>query len=509
MTAPEPEATDPVAPRAQEPPNLKDRADAALQVLADYRSADAPTHGGHVLSYVYDSGLGVLDEVAASAARMVQSVNGLDPTVFGSVAAMERDLIEFGRTTFHGPDAVGSVTSGGTESCLLAVKAARDRAGAAPGQSSMVVPTTAHAAFLKAAALFGVEAIRVPVPTASTAVRANDIADAIRDDTILVVASAPNYPTGALDPIAEIAEITRSRDLAFHVDACLGGFALAWWDGLPPWDFRVDGVTSLSADLHKYGYAPKGSSLLLHRDRDRHRAQFFSITDWPGYPIVNPTLLGSRSAAGLASAWAVSRTLGADGYAALTRRIRHAFDDVVTAIDGIDGLCVVGAPSGPVLAVRTDPEASEPVDTHLWGSAVSARGFALQAQPAFTQPDGTVLPATTHLTITPVTDSVVDELVEVLALAAEEVRGAPARPAPEALRELAGAFDSGAVTLDQALALPSAAAEEVLIAAGINPHRHGGASDLDMPAIIAAVESLPRPVTARLLAEFLAAYCSP
>ena len=107
MTAPEPEATDPVAPRAQEPPNLKDRADAALQVLADYRSADAPTHGGHVLSYVYDSGLGVLDEVAASAARMVQSVNGLDPTVFGSVAAMERDLIEFGRTTFHGPDAVG------------------------------------------------------------------------------------------------------------------------------------------------------------------------------------------------------------------------------------------------------------------------------------------------------------------------------------------------------------------------------------------------------------------
>ena len=138
------DAADPVDPRAQEPPNLKDRADAALHELADYRSTDAPTHGGHVLSYVYDSGLEVLDEVAASAARMVQSVNGLDPTVFGSVAAMERDLIEFGRTTFHGPDAVGSVTSGGTESCLLAVKAARDRAGAAPGQSSMVLPTTAH-----------------------------------------------------------------------------------------------------------------------------------------------------------------------------------------------------------------------------------------------------------------------------------------------------------------------------------------------------------------------------
>ena len=186
--------------------HLTERADAALQVLATYRSADAPTHGGRVLSYVYDSGLAVLDEVAASAARMVQSVNGLDPTVFGSVAAMERDLIEFGRSVFHAPDAVGSVTSGGTESCLLAVKTARDHAGAAPGQASMVLPTTAHAAFLKAAELFGVEAIRVPVPTPSTAVRADDIAGAIHDDTILVVASAPNYPTGVLDPITEIAE---------------------------------------------------------------------------------------------------------------------------------------------------------------------------------------------------------------------------------------------------------------------------------------------------------------
>lgn len=489
--------------------HLTERADAALQVLATYRSADAPTHGGRVLSYVYDSGLAVLDEVAASAARMVQSVNGLDPTVFGSVAAMERDLIEFGRSVFHAPDAVGSVTSGGTESCLLAVKTARDHAGAAPGQASMVLPTTAHAAFLKAAELFGVEAIRVPVPTPSTAVRADDIAGAIRDDTILVVASAPNYPTGVLDPITEIAEVTSSLDLALHVDACLGGFALAWWDGLPPWDFRVDGVTSLSADLHKYGYAPKGSSLLLHRDRERHRAQFFSITQWPGYPIVNPTLLGSRSATGLASAWAVSRTLGADGYAALTARIRHAFDAVVAAIDGIDGLSVVGAPSGPVLAVRTDPDADEPVDTHLWGAAVTHRGFALQAQPAFTQPDGTELPATTHLTVTPVTASVLDELLDTLTTAADEVRGQPSPTAPTPLRELAAAFDSGAVTVEQALALPSAAAEEVLVSAGIDPHSHSGGADLDMPAIIAAVESLPREVTARLLAEFLAAYCNP
>ena len=495
--------------------DLRRRADDALSELTSLREHDAPTHGGHILSYVYDSGLEILDSVAADAARLVQPVNGLDPTVFGSVAAMERDLISFGRTVFHGPDAVGSVTSGGTESCLLAVKAARDHAGARPGTGSIVLPSTAHAAFLKAAELFGLRVIRVPVDPGTTAVDPVAVASAIADDTVLVVVSAPNYPTGTLDPVADVAEITAARGVALHVDACLGGFALAWWDGperqdqLPPWDFRVPGVTSLSADLHKYGYAPKGASLLLHADRDRHRAQYFAVTDWPGYPVVNPTLLGSRSAAGLAAAWAITRTLGESGFAELVLQIRVASERLVATVDAIDGLRVVGDPVGPVFAVAADESAADPLDPHVWGAQVGTHGFTVQAQPTFPQADGTVLPATTHLTITPVTARVVEELAAAMCAAAEEVRGTPAAQPPAALTELAAAFDSGAVTVEQALSLPSEAAGAALVAAGLDPHAPIGDVGLDMPSIIAAVHALPRPVTAKLLAEFLAAYCNP
>ncbi|MCK0440199.1 aminotransferase class V-fold PLP-dependent enzyme [Gordonia alkaliphila] len=483
-----------------------------LAELARRRATDAPTHGGRVLSYVYDSGLAELDDLAGAAAKLVQPVNGLDPTVFGSVATMERDLIAFARTAFHGPDAVGSVTSGGTESCVLAVKAARDHAGPTPGTGSIVLPATAHAAFDKAARLLGVRAVRVPVDPATTRVRPADLAAAIDDDTFLLIASAPNYPTGALDPIAEIADLARARDLPLHVDACLGGFALAWWpEPLPAWDFRVPGVTSISADFHKYGYAPKGASVILHTDRDRHRAGFFATTEWPGYPIVNPTLLGSRSAAGLASAWAITDYLGPDGFAALVAPIARATASLRAAVDAIDGLVVVGAPDGPVFAVVADPTSAAPIDPHRWSAAVADHGFTLQEQPSYTQNDGTVLPASTHLTVTPVTAAVLDDLIAALTDGAAQARGQDRAAAPEALAGLAQAFDAGALTVDDALALDSASTEAALVAAGIDPHTDPAVAGdaLDLPAIIAAIELLPRPVTAKMLTEFLASYANP
>ncbi|MFZ2511251.1 MAG: aminotransferase class V-fold PLP-dependent enzyme, partial [Gordonia sp. (in: high G+C Gram-positive bacteria)] len=389
--------------------------DEVLAELARRRATDAPTHGGRVLSYVYDSGLTELDRLAGAAAALVQPVNGLDPTVFGSVATMERDLITFARNAFHGPAAVGSVSSGGTESCILAVKAARDHAGLPPGRGSIVMASTAHAAFDKAARLLGIRAVRVPVDPASTAVTVAAMAAAIDAETFLLIASAPNYPTGALDPIAELGQLAISRDIGLHVDACLGGFALAWWpDSLPAWDFRVPGVTSLSADLHKYGYAPKGASVILHSDRDRHRAGFFATTDWPGYPIVNPTLLGSRSAAGLAAAWAITEYLGSDGFARLVAQIAGATTQLRAAVNQIDGLRVTGDPSGPVFAVIADTDSTAPIDPHRWAAAVGAAGFTLQVQPSYTQSDGTVLPASTHLTVTPITAAVLDDLIAAL-----------------------------------------------------------------------------------------------
>ncbi|MBA4023561.1 MAG: aspartate aminotransferase family protein [Gordonia sp.] len=482
-----------------------------LETLRRLRAQDAPTHGGRVLSYVYDSGLAELDRIAGEAARLVQSVNGLDPTVFPSVAVMERELVAFGRNVFHGDTSmVGNVTTGGTESCLLAVKAARDLAAAPRGTGSLVIPTTAHAAFVKAAALLGLELIRVPVDPATGVVDADRIGAAIRPDTVLVVVSAPNYPTGSIDPVAEVAAVTGARGVALHVDACLGGFALPWWDTaqkpLPPWDFRVEGVTSLSADLHKYGYAPKGASLLLHRDRDRHRAQYFGITDWPGYPVVNPTLLGSKSAAGLASAWAVATTLGPQGYAGLVAGVRDSTDALVAAARAIDGLRVVGEPVGPVFAVAADVGADDVVDPHRWASAVQDRGFTLQMQPSLTQPDGTVLASTTHVTVTGVTASILDELIPAFRSAADMVRGEPPATPPSALAELAAAFDQNEVALTDVLGLPSESAGAALVAAGLDPRGDG---DLDMATVLAAVEALPRPVTAKLLVEFLAGLVAP
>lgn len=490
----------------------KQSPDDVLAELSRRRSTDAPTHGGHVLSYVYDSGLAELDDLAGRAAALVQPVNGLDPTVFGSVATMERDLITFSRTAFHGPDAVGSVTSGGTESCILAVKAARDRAGMQPGRGAIVLPSTAHAAFDKAARLLGVRAIRVPVDPDTTGVAPETMAAAIDDDVFLLIASAPNYPTGAIDPIGDLGALALRRDLPLHVDACLGGYALAWWpDTLPAWDFRVQGVTSISADLHKYGYAPKGASVILHADRDRHRAGFFATTDWPGYPIVNPTLLGSRSAAGLASAWAITEYLGSEGYAELVGAVAASTARLREEVARIDGLRVIGAPAGPVFAVVADQSSDDPVDPHRWAGAVAEHGFTLQAQPRFTQSDGTVLPASTHFTVTPVTATVLDKLITAMHDGAEQARGLPRAAAPEALAALAEAFESGAVTVDDVVALPSEAVEQALSGAGIDPHTDpsGAAAALDMPAIIAAIETLPRPVTARMLTEFLAAYANP
>ena len=296
---------------------------AILGRLDALRAADAPTHGGRVLSYVYDSGMPELDELAAEAMRLVQPVNGLDPTTFTSVAVMEREVVGFARELLHGgDDVVGSVTSGGTESCLLAVKTARDvwRAAGGTGTPRLLAPVTVHAAFQKAAALFDLDLDLVPVDPATGRVDASALIDRIGPDVALVVVSAPSYPYATLDPVEEVAAACDEAGVACHVDACIGGWILPFWraaDGsaLPAWDFRVAGVTSVSADLHKYGYAPKGASVLLQRDRDRQRRQYFATTGWPGYPVVNSTLLGSKSAAALAASWAIVQALGARGFA--------------------------------------------------------------------------------------------------------------------------------------------------------------------------------------------------
>jgi len=486
-----------------------------LDRLRTLREADAPTHGGHVLSYVYDSGSAALDELAAEAIRIMQPVNGLDPTAFPSVAAMERELVGFAREVFAADaegreEIAGTVTTGGTESCLLAVKAARD-SWRGDGAPRLLAPSTVHAAFHKAAEYFGLALDLVPVEPDGS-LRADRLIERLGDDVALVVVSAPSYPFAALDPVAEVAAACAGRGIACHVDACIGGWVLPWWGGeVPAWDFRVPGVTSLSADLHKFGYAPKGASVLLHRGRDRQRAQYFATTSWPGYPVVNPTMLGSRSAGPLAAAWSIIQALGADGLADLARSCRRATDALIELVGSIEGLRVVGSPTGPLFAVAADdarlPERQ--VDPHHWADQVRVHGWLLQLQPGFVQADGTRLPHTTHLTVTPVTERVLPELGAALVRAAEEVRGVPAVDPEQVLRSLPPELSAGVLGSEGAAQLDSATAWQLLNAIGLAPGSDGTALPERMAPFLALVEALPHPLTERLLTELLARLVEP
>ncbi|GAB3581021.1 aminotransferase class V-fold PLP-dependent enzyme [Leifsonia lichenia] len=495
---------------------------AILGRLAALRAADAPTHGGRVLSYVYDSGLAEVDELAAQAMRLVQPVNGLDPTTFTSVAVMEREVLGFARELLNGADdVVGSVTSGGTESCLLAVKTARDlwRAAGGTGRARMVAPVTVHAAFQKAAHYFDVALELVPVHPETGMVDASAIVDRLGPDVALVVVSAPAYPLATLDPVEEVASACAAAGIACHVDACIGGWILPFWraaDGspLPLWDFRVPGVTSISADLHKFGYAPKGASVLLQRGRDRQRMQYFATTGWPGYPVVNPTMLGSKSAGALAASWAIVQALGARGFAELAESCRRATRALTDIVGDIEGLRIVGDPVGPLLAVATD-ESVPPerrVDPHHWADRAGRRGWHLQLQPGLVQSDGTRLAHTTHLTITPVTEERVDELEAALRASADEVRGVPRVDPAAILGALPPGLADGPADGPSDGPLDAETAWGVLQSiglAGASDDASGARLPDDLAPFLALIEALPRPLTERLLIELLARIVEP
>ena len=243
----------------------------------------------------------------------------------------------------------GTVTSGGTESILLAMKTYRDRAKDKKKitRPEMIVPLTAHAAFDKAAQYFNIRLIRVPVTAGYRA----DVAatkKAITRNTIVIVGSAPSFPHGAIDPIEELSELARERGIGFHTDACLGGFVLPWAERLgyavSPFDFRLPGVTSISADTHKYGYAAKGTSVVLYRGLELRHYQYYTATDWPGGLYFSPTFAGSRPGALSAVSWAAMVAMGEQGYLEATQRILETASAIRKGIEAIPDLHVLGDP---------------------------------------------------------------------------------------------------------------------------------------------------------------------
>jgi glutamate/tyrosine decarboxylase-like PLP-dependent enzyme len=244
---------------------------------------------------------------------------------------------------------VGTVTSGGTESILLAMRTYRDWARTTRGikQPELVAPATAHAAFDKAAQSFGIRLVRVPEGPDYRADVAS-MASAISRNTIALVGSAPSFPHGAIDPIAELATLAASRGIGLHVDACLGGFVLPWAERLgypvPAFDFRLKGVTSMSADTHKYGYAAKGTSVILYRGEQLRRLQYYAVADWPGGLYFSPTLAGSRPGGLSAACWAAMVNMGEQGYLQATAAILATAQLIRRWIEHTPDLVVLGDP---------------------------------------------------------------------------------------------------------------------------------------------------------------------
>ena len=460
---------------------------AHLQAL---QARDLPSHGGRTLAYVYDSGLAEADAIGREALTMFADSNGLDPTAFPSLLAMENDLVAMAGGLLDAPAGfVGSVTSGGTESVLLAVLAARDDAGAAPRAASMVLPTTAHAAFHKAAHYFGVEPLLVDVDPRTFRADPGAMAAAVRDDTVLVVGSAPSYAQGIIDPIAELAAMAAERGLRCHVDACIGGWVLPHLDHLDraqQWTFAVPGVTSISVDLHKYAYTPKGVSLLLHRDSTLRRGHFFASAAWPGYTMLNSTMQSTKSGGPLAAAWAVTRAIGIDGYAVLSRTAREATLAIARGVDGIPGLRVVAEPDSTLLALAADGSC----DVFTIADEMLARGWYVQPQMAFRG-----MPATLHLTLSAATAPSVPEFLTALSEAVDAAQAAGPVSLDPALAGAAAALDPATLTdrdFDGLLALAGLA---------------GGDDSLALPERMAPVNALldiaPAPLREAMLLAFL------
>jgi glutamate/tyrosine decarboxylase-like PLP-dependent enzyme len=367
--------------------------EAIANELEAKRSGDADWRAAKTWSLVYHARDDVL-EVVKDAYMRFFSENALNPMAFPSLRRCEREVVAMSASLFHAPDgAAGSMTSGGSESLLMAVKTARDWARAErPGvrEPEMLLPITAHPALEKAAHYFGVKAVHVPVD-ASFRADARAARELVSASTILVVGSAPAYPHGVVDPLADLAALAEERGILCHVDACLGGFLLPFAEKLgrpiPPFDFRVKGVTSMSADIHKYGYAAKGASLVLYRSRALRRHQYFAYADWPGGLYGSPSMTGTRPGGAIAAAWAAIRYLGEEGYLALARTTLETTDALARGIVETPGLRLVAPPDLSVLAFTSDA-----TDVYVLGEQMETCGWKLDRQQR---------PPCLHLMVTP------------------------------------------------------------------------------------------------------------
>jgi glutamate/tyrosine decarboxylase-like PLP-dependent enzyme len=376
---------------------------------------DVDWRGGKTAVYVFNAGEDV-HLIQHEAYGLYMSENGLGPLAFPSLAQMEKDVIAMALDLLHGPQgSTGAITSGGTESITMAMKAARDFArakGKSKAPLNIVLPRSAHLAFDKAAHLMDIQLRRTPLKTdGSFEADPEAMAAAVDEGTIMMVASAPNFPHGIIDPVAPISDVAAARRVWLHVDACVGGFfaPFARMNGVavPAFDFDVPAVSSISADLHKYGYCAKGASTVLFRSEELYRHMPFSMREWCGAPMKTPTLAGTRPGGAISAAWAVMNVLGIDGYREKQSLVCATRERIEAGVKAL-GFSVLGRPLLGLIAFR-HPEA----ETLALYAAMRSRGWFTSI---------TAEPPSLHLMLSPKHAVVADDYLRDLAAALADVR---------------------------------------------------------------------------------------
>lgn len=409
------------------PPHGRDRASLIAELEAA-KAGDVSWRDARMAVYFYH-----LDEevtrVAQEAYLAYWTENAMGTRAFPSVKRLEDEVVGMGLSLLQAPEgAAGTFTSGGSESIFLAVKAARDRAREEKGiaRGNIVLPRSAHPTFDRAAHYLGLEVRRVPGRRNDRRADVDAMATRIDAATVLLVGSAPCYPFGVFDPIADIAALATARGIWMHVDACVGGFLAPFVRRLgrpiPAFDFAVPGVTSISADLHKHGYTAKGASLLLLRDAALLRHQHFSADVWERGPYAQPTTQGSRPAGAVASAWAVMNFLGEEGYTRWAALLMETTDRFAAGIAAIPGLAVLEPHDLCILVYRAEDPA---LDIGAVAEAMGRRGWLVGRQ---AEPDGV------HLHLNPQHAVAVDAYLADLSASVEEARASGAKASAPAGR---------------------------------------------------------------------------
>ncbi|GIW23037.1 MAG: aspartate aminotransferase family protein [Candidatus Sericytochromatia bacterium] len=359
-------------------PEKSRNAEELLAEMKNFQANDLKWREGKNGSFVYFAGDDVLNVVSTAYTEYFLT-NGLSPLSFPSIKKMEAEVISMTANLLNGDEnVVGNMTSGGTESIFMSLKTARDRARDLYPQikePNIVVPSSIHPAFDKACHYLNIKLIKVPV---GKDLRADSelMKNSVNENTILIAASAPNYPHGVIDPIEDLASFAKEKNILFHVDACLGGFLLPFIKRLgynvPNFDFSIEGVTSISADVHKYGYGPRGTSVILYKNSDIRKYQYFICTDWSGGLYGSPTFAGSRAGAAIAGAWAVINYLGVEGYTKKADIIMKTTRKFIDGINSIDTLEILGKPDASIFSFH-----SKELDIYMIGQEMSKKDWSL------------------------------------------------------------------------------------------------------------------------------------